>query len=551
MKVLYPSICLGLLLLSSSLMAQKVLAEVVLEELETDETIYPYLSWGPNRVFPFLQHDPALRLEDGSYFFVWKPDKISSRLLRYSNYDLLLNERWTKEFELERNEEILGLVESTGGDSLFLLTQQPEYFQNRIQVAYRTVDLKTGEMGQYRLLQIVEGRHGETVFLEFSPDRQRFAIFYLDHPSPRRSPSIDYEFIDAQQRAAWHGYRVGRVCFSVWDRSLKQVRLDTLTVPERKHVLMGCLLDDEANFYAYLHQRKNMLVVAQSPADGSDDLQMVYREEVPDLYDFTEGIEGRTPPAIGAEQKIFWPLAKREPTGRDRGIKSYRLVCFDFAQEAVDDQRHAEITSTLLVAVEKQREAYSLRPLRRFDNYQIQEMLPLPDGSVWLVVQQHMETAYPSVPNPQMAQPTPSEGRAEELVMFYFDPEGVIRQALVVPSVQLMREFEDRIGGFYHLRLDTANRVVHLLTREAAGEKYRDPDRLFYRKIYLDTGLITDRQQVYEGERRRQYWLKGFTEWMTPSILMFMHMEGSEGDAHLISVDLDAPPLNDDEARGE
>ncbi len=541
------------LLLALSLHGQKVLSTVELEDLQTDEDyIFPYNSWGPNRIFPVQDIDPSLRLDNGQLLFIWKPDKLSSRLRQISCYDLLLNELWSTEFELDRNEEVILLLEHGGGDSAILLTRQNEYFQNRVWIRHRMIALDQGEIKPPQGLEIIEGKFDNEVFLIQSPDRNSFATYFYGHSTQGRSPSVTYEYINMNGQAGEHATRCDRVSFTVYDWMLSTIRRDTLQVPERKNIVMGAVMDNDANFYAFHHQRKNIIGISMSPSDGSEDQLLTFREDVPDLYELEKGIEGHLPPTPGQNQQLYWVITDRKTSGRDRGINRYRVLCFDFQQKEVNTSRQVDINSTLLVAIEKQREAYNLRPLRRFDYYSIRDVIEMPDQSLWLIVQQHLQTEYPSTASPQNPYPKPTDGRIEEMVMFQFDPTGQIRQAVVVPSVQYLRNFEERMGAFYHLRVDTQENQFHIITREAAGEKYRDPDRLFYRRVDLETGLITPRVQIFEGERRNQLWIKAFTTWMTPTILTLMYMEGSEGDAQLISVDLSAEPdvEEDDHSNG-
>jgi hypothetical protein len=540
----------GLLCQPIPIHGQEVLAQLELEDFETDDdNLFPYLNWGPSRLFPFITLDPALRLSDGTLAQLWRPDKLSSRLRCISRYDLLLDEKWTTEFELDRGEDIWACLEYSP-DTLVILSLQQEYFQNRFLVKTRMVNVATGKVSAPNLLEVVDERSVSTLFFTQSRDGGSFAVYYFTHQSTWQRASVDYEYIDRHRRAGYRVYRASEVHFSVYDHRLERLRQDRMSLPDRRHVLLGCFLGEDASFFAYLHQRKQALKILRSPSTGPvQTLAYQDGEDLPQMHELEEGYEGHLPPALGRQNRVYWTIAERDTRGRDRGTKSYTVLCFDFEREEVDRRRRVEITSSLLVAVEKQREAYQLRPLKRFDEYSIRDVFEMPDGSVWLVVQQYKQTEYPQINAPSSNAIQGAEERIEEMVLFAFDPAGAIQQALIVPTVQYLRSYEDRLGAFYHMYIDSSEKVMHLLPREAAGEKFRDPDRLYHRRIDMESGLISPRQLFFEGERRRQYWPAAYTTWITPSILTFICLDGENGKAYLVSVDVDAEPVPDEEAR--
>ena len=529
--------------LGGSVSAQAVLASQKMKDFEADESdLFPYESLGPNGIYPFLTFDPALKLSDGSFFMIWKPNKISSRLFRVSRYDLLLNNDWEVEFELDRNEDVLAVFEHPKTQEVLVLSLQQEFFQRRFIFRSRRVDMSDGKVSAPAILEIIENRQVEDVFLQWAPDRQSFALYQLQNLSSLRPVSLEYDYVDQNQELGYRAYRCESIHFTVYQTDLSVVREGMMPVPDRKHVLLGCLLDNDENFYAYLHQRKTSFKVVQSHHETDEVRTLELLDEAPELMDLGDGEHAQLPLSVGNEERIYWALADLKRRGFDRGIRSYQVVCFDFKNELVDQSREVPVNSTLLVAVEKQRAAYRLRPIRRFDNYQIREVIEMPDKSVWLMVQQYISSDLPGTPGPDYPYPRPMEERVEEIVMFQFDSLGEIQKALVVPSTQYLRGYVARLGGFFQYRLDTVEQVLHMLIREADGEKFRDPDRMFYRRIDLESGQIGRRQKVHEGERRNQFWVQAYSTWMTPGILTFLMLETNDGPAHLVTVDLQAEP---------
>jgi hypothetical protein len=521
---------------------QDILATRELEDFESEPgEVYPFERWGQAGNAQFLAHEPILRLEDGSFALLWKPDKINSRLRQITRYNLLLEERWTLGWELDRNEYILGMMQRA--DTLLVLTSDYEFFQQQHLIRARRFDLEEGKALEAELIEVVQGRQYEEILYAPSPDGQRFALYYLGHEKALRRVGFSYTYVDHADELGYFAYKARHIFVSTYDARLRPTRQDTLTLPTRRHVLVGCDLDDQGNFYAYLFRRKGKgkVKVLYSPATGGETKMLSYDPDLRDVYDFLDGYRSHLPPELGRPGRVWWAFTDRKKRGKERGIKGYQVVLFDFEREEVDLRREVPITSTLLVAAEKQREAYHLRPMRRFDEYRVLDVMELPNDHCWLITQKYVYTNF-NTTNMGYPRREHIEERAEELILFEFDAEGQIRQALVVPSVQYARNANERLGLYYEAHLDTANQILHLLTREASGEKMRRPDRLFFRQIDLRSGLVSPRQLLFEGERRNQYWVKAYTTWLTPVIATTLVLDGSNSTPLLISTNVVAEP---------
>ncbi|RMG72627.1 MAG: hypothetical protein D6722_05150, partial [Bacteroidetes bacterium] len=122
------------------------------------------------------------------------------------------------------------------------------------------------------------------------------------------------------------------------------------------------------------------------------------------------------------------------------------------------------------------------------------------------------------------------------------DPEGRIRQALIVPTEQ---DAEGPLGythAPYFLQVDRARKRLQLITREPSGEKRNGPERFFYRTVDLETAVVSPALQIYEGQRRNQYFLKAYAHWLNPDILAFMMMDGDHGQIYNVVVNVAAEP---------
>jgi len=529
----------GLIAWVGLLSGQVLLHDLEVEKFENDqEDFYPYSTWARAPLEPLLDFEPTLKLTDGSFVQLWKPDKFTSRKRNLSHYNLLLEEAWTLELEITRNESILGMMQH--GDTLSIITHEYEFLPRNHTLRARQVLLEAGEELDTRLIQIISGRSADQLFYSFSPNRKRVAFYTFEHRNPLRRVNTEYTHIDRRQRLGYRVYHADQAIVHIYDEGLKERSRGVMNLPTRKHLLLGEDLDNEGNLYLYYYERKNIVKVIFRNAENGDVKTLTYDEDVPDLFDLENEYASHVPPSLGQGKKVLWGFADRVKRGKKRGIHSFRIVVFDFEKLTVNDEREAPVNSTLRVAVEKQRDAYHLPPLRRFDEYKIQEIVELPSGVMWLLTQKY-EFVRADAQNAGYGSRGRIEDRIEELVMFQFDAEGQIQQAAIAPSTQLVRSFYDRLGGFYSMQVDTTEEVMHIVTREGSGKKMKDPDRLFYRYLDLETGYVSPRVQIYDAETRHQHWIRGYTTWLAPGIFSTVVMERSPGPVHLISVNLAAP----------
>ena len=175
---------------------------------------------------------------------------------------------------------------------------------------------------------------------------------------------------------------------------------------------------------------------------------MLEYEEFSDLKEIQEDYTTHFPPATGENERLYITLAERVLRGKRKGTKAFQIINFDFEKEEVDLTRKVEVTSTLLVSAEKQREKFGLRPLKRFDEYLIRDIVEMEDRSLWLITQKYQSTDYRSAAGRDQALRTSYEQNIEEMVLYEFDSTGNITQVIFVPSSQRTEFLLEQLSQF-------------------------------------------------------------------------------------------------------
>ncbi|MEL7534886.1 MAG: hypothetical protein AAFN10_26525, partial [Bacteroidota bacterium] len=279
----------------------------------------------------------------------------------------------------------------------------------------------------------------------------------------------------------------------------------------------------------------------------SESLATLTYEGFVERQELNEAYYTHFPPTISAKGKrLYIAHAEREIRGKLKGTQAYQVVNFDFDKAVVDLSRRIDINSSLVVTVEKQREDFGVPPLKRFDGFMIQEIIEMPDDRIWLLTQKfdaHQYAGSPTEFGPMAAQ----EHVIGEMILYEFAPDGEVRQALIIPSFQRSQNLYEKAGEFYSYHLDKENGILSVLTREPSGKKLRGPDRLYTRIVDLNSSEVSNRSKIYEGLRRTQYYLRPYTVWHNNFLVSFVVLDGEQGEAWLVSVNLLGEPAEEDE----
>ncbi|MEO1451734.1 MAG: hypothetical protein AAFV07_19550 [Bacteroidota bacterium] len=299
-------------------------------------------------------------------------------------------------------------------------------------------------------------------------------------------------------------------------------------------------IDNQARVSIIRTEKKGRLLIDRYDADLTGEVQQLGYDTGLDRYEWQDFYQMLLQPEIDHQGNIYLAMAKRETRGKERGLKRLKLLEFNFDAGLVDTSRSVSVGATLKVGIQKQREQFGLKAEKRIEHYALRDILTLPDSSVWLVTQKHTLGAYQATPNGQRYQDMGQ--RIEELVLYQFNPQKKLRQALVIPSAQLLQKPMDRISQGYVADFDPESQELRLLFRESSGDELKGPDRLYFRRVNLETYAVSPRVLLFEGRRRAQYFLKPYTQWSNQDIVTFMLQDGDDGNFYTISVNVAADP---------
>ncbi|MEL7341115.1 MAG: hypothetical protein AAGM67_11555, partial [Bacteroidota bacterium] len=374
----------------------------------------------------------------------------------------------------------------------------------------------------------------------------RLGFYFYQRQKESRRVGIYYDYIRRDHMLGAKVFKPGKVVYQTFDPNLDPLQQAEFELPESKTTWLDAQIDNQGNFYL-LAWLKPSLLNAFCYDINAQKLSTLTYEDFIDRQSLNEAYATHFPPTISQYGKrLYIAFAERQTRGKRKGTHAFQVINFDFDKGEVDLRRRIDINSSLLVTLEKQREDFGVPPLRRFDGFMIQEIIEMPDQSLWLLTQKFEALQYASAQTsfgPLAAQ----EHLIGEMVMYEFSPAGETRQALIIPSYQRSVSLLDKVGEFYSYHLDHESGTMSVLTREPSGEKLRGPERLYTRIVDLKNSEVSNRKLLYEGERRVQYFLRPFTVWHNNYLVSFVSTEGENGEAWLVSVNLLGEPQEEDD----
>lgn len=529
--------------------AQSILNKVELKkEFDSGVNGYPYDVGGGYSPLAYAMHDPAIRLSEGEFAHIWNPSKGNFSKRTIVKYNILLEEMWRKEFELDHEEDIVHAF--SNDTAIMVLTTKYYYLNNSYRLLLRTANIDSGYMSDSKVIHQCFGKSNQELMLSLSPDRQSILVYYFE-PSKKTSRLRvyrDYLYTDESL-----GYKINgakKVLFKRYDLHMNQLNegeiiLDLL--PKHKSMVFACQLDDKGNVYTSIFDKPSFMRVIMYDVKTQTQKSLSF-DGFLDYWTEDDPYITHIPPVIGNHGKVYLAMADRMKLRRFWQTQSYEIVAFDFNAGVIDQTRKVETNSTLLVEVSKARQEFGMRPLKAFDKYLIKEIIEMPDESLWLVIQKY-EYDYRNnnyfAPSPLFA----TNYKIEELIFFEFDPLGEFKRSFIVPSFQRPEGVDDFESLFYNIKIDKKAQEIHMLSHEMRGEKLTEPPRTFYRKIDLREGTYTPRVQVYEGRRRINNFFKYYTVWLNSSVATMMVEDGHDGRTYLLSVDLLGEPEEEEDLR--
>ncbi|MEZ4825034.1 MAG: hypothetical protein R3C61_01890 [Bacteroidia bacterium] len=531
-----------LIILFPGLSAQGLVGERKLKDFPTDNPwYYPYdfSAYNPDQIQ--LLHTPSIRVSDAAFVQLWQSEKGATRERHLTRYNVFMEEEWDAVFKLDSEEDILHFYSE---DSVIVvLTSKYNFLSGIEQVIARVFGLEDGTAAPTHLLWQSKTRSDESVWFDFSPDSSLFALFHFRNDRPYRNVHTAYDPWLSTERVGFKVTNAEYVEFRLFDRKLTLADTGRVSINNRRLTVMDCQTDNAGNFYVSSFEKPNTLQVVQWNREKKNTSRLHY-DQFPDRNKLKEFYYTRFPPVTGDSNRLYIAVAERAERGKQRGIKSWQVVNFDFETGQVDLSRKMEITSTLLVNAEKQRKSYGMRPLKRFDLFMAMDIVEMADKSVWLITQNY-HTTQGRTYGFEHTTYRHSEQEIGEIIMYGFDPEGQVRQVIFVPTSQQTKKTVDLPGQFYHLEVDRTRGIMRFVTRESSEDDLRGPDRIYYRRVNLNTGEISPRLMLYDGKRREQFLLKAYTVWLNPSLVTLVMIDGEEGNAYAVCVNVDSEEAGD------
>ena len=525
---------------------QNIIKEVELEDFFEENEIYPFDFIHRSSPFFYKMHTPTYRLSENDFVMVWRADDfhVEERIL--VRYNLLLEEEWKVEFELRKEEEIEYIFHRD--TLLYLLTIEYDLQQKEHRALARSFSLATGDKKNTEILFSRKGDWQDDLFIAGSPDMSRIMVYYYDHTDQRKKSRTFFDYIHPDGSLGERTIRTNFISYKMMDQRLRTISMDTIPlpdIPKLRPVFLGTLIDDDGKVYISYHQKPETLKQIQYDPVTKSQRELAY-DQFPRFWEDIKDSDILLPRSVAKNQRLYAAYAnqgKRQLSGKQ--IKGFQVVTFDFQTNEVNLSRKVDINSTVLIQISKARDQAGLRPINKFRNYRLQESIELPDGSFMLITQKILEENYSSRTNAYFEignrQSMNFAYELEDLILFLFDPEGNFRRMIVVPTSQQIENDMDQIGWFYEKHLDWENTTLHLLTHEDDGDNFKDPKRLFYRKIDLRTGEVGERVQVFDHKRRKHLFAKSFTTWLNNNVVTtLMHAHTSiSTKSYLLSIRLD------------
>ena len=523
--------------------AQDIVGELKLKDFPSGNSwFYPY-DIVPSRDQAVLHHSPAVRISEGEFIHLWQEDKGFSRERHLTRYNVFMEEVWDETFKLDSDEDIIHLMNRE--NKIFVLSEKYVPFANRRQITARVFDADSGRFEHTRLLVEIKARIFQDIWMDFSPDSSTFILFSFHNEKSWKRVRTSYDTYWRNDRQGFRITNAHQLKFFRFDDQLQLADSGQIIIPDRKLNQLDCRVDNQGNVYLASYHKDETLTMTQWNTNTREQTSLSY-ENFADRMELNEPYTTHFPIICGENERLYIAVSERQLKGKQRGTKAFQIINFDFAKRQVDLTRRVDITSTLLVLAEKQREITGLKQLKRFDQYMIRDIIELEDKSTWLVTQHYFSTSG-RIHTPEATLSRNTEQQIGEMILYGFDPSGKIQNVMIVPSAQRVSNTSGLLGNFYHMKVDRKTGMARLLIREGSEEDYRSPERIYYRKINLETGQISDRIKLYEGRRREQYFLKDFTIWLNKSLVSFITLDGLTGHAYGVCVNVDAEEEEDDE----
>ncbi|MEL6252696.1 MAG: hypothetical protein AAFR87_11845 [Bacteroidota bacterium] len=508
--------------------------------------VYPVALGSLDGTDMYISFNPALKLNSGQFLHLWKPERTRYKNRRLNKYNVFQEQIWECDFELEDEESIdYYFVED---DKIYVMGSVGKRSSKEQMIIAHVISLDSGKVEQIRVVHNQRIKSDQTLYFAVSPDQTKLLYYYFQHERPGTFARANYNFIRQDNRIGYRYKNVDKMHLLIYDRQLNLLAEGTLKGTSRKASIMDCQIDNEGNVYSLSYEKPGTLEALQYHMESGEQKKIKY-EEFLQPNDMFNRFNTRMPTYVGSGEKLYLPKANRKGYGRDRGTKAYELICFDFETEELDLKRKININPGLQIEIEKQRKELGLRPLKRFDEYLMRDIFETADGNMWFLVQKYHTSSLENPQNANYWEEAVNNYELAEFILFQFSPEGKAVKALIIPSYQRISGYMERLFFDYHMQIDKEKGKISMLTYEPSEQKFRGPERIFFRSINLNTGEISQKKKIYEGERRYQFFLNPYTVWLNEDLLSFIMIEGDNGSAYRVSVNLAEEFLEEDKKK--
>ncbi|MEL6674491.1 MAG: hypothetical protein AAFR61_19940 [Bacteroidota bacterium] len=501
--------------------------------------VYPFGTLDVAGKETYFAHVPALRISDGEVIHVWKPSHSFQRERVVHKLNVFMETQWKQGLELGREEELIHMY--TQDSMLVILSVQEKRQEDQHILRAHYLDLDSGTVIDQHSVFLIVGKDDRELMFTHSPDSSLFMFFHFQHQDPNRKVSLLFDYVRRDGMAGLRVSNAARMHFRVLNPSLEVQYEGVINLGDKKLQTLDVQIDNEGNIYTASFQKPSTFEMRQFHRE-SETQRMLSYPDFAKITELTDAFHSHFPITVGQDQQVYVAVADRQKRGLKKGTRGYSILNFDFQTQEISEDRQVGISPGFMVQVQKTREEFGMRPLRNFDEFMIRNLIEMPDKSLWLVIQKYGENNLPvafSAPNWQNSSVQFEMG---EIVLIGFSPEGKADRALIVPSSQRVNNYLDRLGAFYHMDVDKASQTIRFILREASGKNLRGPEKIFLREVDLNRSYVSDRVEIYTSRRRTHYFLAPYTIWLNKDIVTFMTIEGDDGDAYGVTVNLEVEP---------
>ncbi len=521
------------------LSAQEIIGQHRLKDCSVEKSIYPYgwIEYGGD--YHEVGFKPIVKLNESDFAYLWKPI-MGFRKYMLTSFNLLMEQHWEIEVKLEEDEDIFHVYRAD--DQVVLLSYMYKSLERMHNVRARKFAAEDGSLEEQRFIYQYWGKNYQVLGYDISADSSTLAFYhFLDDDNNKKVRNMgDYPYPDGGA-----GFKVTnstRAAFQVYNLQLDTLskgEMPLLSSMKAKSYVVDGQVDNEGNMVFTIFQEPHFLAIHRHDI-ASGENQMLRYEGFSDPFKNTP-YGAMLPPHIGREGRVYAAFAGRERLRGRRYTRFFKVINFDFGKGLIDSSRTVPISSTFQVQLNKTREEVKLEPETIFDHYLIRDLIEMDDGALWMIAQKYERGSQPKRVNARTVNLDDTYvSTMEEILLFEFEPRGKIHKVIMVPLLQQAILPMERVGRFYTYQIDKQNQILHLVTREYDGEKHTGPPRIFYRKIDLQAGSYSPRQQIYNGRKRTQYYLRDYTLFLNSSVAILTVIDGDmEDNPDIVSVKLE------------